>query len=217
MRSSCTCSYKVGSGSILPSAPLLVPMGILGCWQASLLKFLRVLRGSHTCTGVAGRSPCGKADSIRNWGNPGCFQAGKLLNSQRFPETIPLMGWKRNHVIFALVTVTCQPTVLCHPSHHQTQGKGICAPPELCPRWITLAAQGCWSGTRLPTAPGSDTLLLPAASPSCPSWEQLAPSITRVKSEQRCPLPAGRGVTSAASNVSIPPQLQCLRGRGRRS
>ena len=35
-RGSCTCSYKVSlgphsSGSVLPSAPLLVAMGILGC------------------------------------------------------------------------------------------------------------------------------------------------------------------------------------------
>lgn len=124
-------------------------------------------------------------------GNPGCFQARKLLNSQRFSDTIFLMGWKRIPVIFALVT-------LCDPSHHQTWSQGdLCSPRDVSHVDLagSLPAWGSWNGTRLPEGPGRDMLLLRAASPSCSGWEQLAPSIIPVKLEQRCPSPAGHRVT----------------------
>lgn len=58
--------------------------------------------------GVHGRLPCGKANSLRSWrswGNPRCFQAGKLLNIKSFPEGFSLTGWKINHLGFFLVAV----------------------------------------------------------------------------------------------------------------
>lgn len=135
-------------------------------------------------------------------GQPWVFSGWEALNSQRFPDTIPLIGWNRIPVIFGPCWCHLSPQHILSP---QTESQGGLYSPRAVSHMDhsgSLPAWGSWNGTRLPAAPGRDRLLLPAASPSCSSWEQLAPSITPLKLEHRC-----HGVTCRVLSV-CPPQLR---------
>lgn len=116
--SSCTWISKVGSGSILPSASPPGGQGLSGMLRCLLAGIPEGLTPAQMCLQglLVARQTAAAARATL-----GVFRLGSFLNSQRFPETIPLMGWKRISCDYCRFCCHLSPTTPCH---HQTWSQG---------------------------------------------------------------------------------------------